>query len=84
MNIAEIKIEKGIPMPESNKRRWNTRDEWESLLLSMEIGDSAVIPYIKLSYVYAVCRGVGVRLRVQAQEWKDGEEFRMIRIWRLE
>ena len=82
MDHEEFKIEKGIPIPPPT-RKWHGRAKWMELLTRMEIGDSVVIPYVKLSSMYGACKMLRYKIRVQAQERRDDED-RMVRIWRLE
>ena len=81
MNDEEIKIEKGIPVP-LDRRRWNGHGKWTDLLLRMDVGDSALIPYFKLSSVYVASKGLGYKVRCQAQDWPDHGD-RQVRIWRV-
>ena len=78
-----IKIESGIPVPPGKGGR-NGRGEWVDLMLRMQIGDSAVIPYVKLSSVYGACRGLGYKIRVQVQyDDYPNVDGRPLRIWRI-
>jgi hypothetical protein len=81
MNTEEFKIETGIPIP-PRKRPGSRGGKWVCLLQRMNRSDSAVIPYPKLSCVYAACRRLGFKVRVQAQAWEN-EGDRLVRVWRL-
>jgi len=80
MNMNEIKIEKGIPLPPTKRpgNPWARGAKWAQLLRHMEIGDSALVPKQALSSIYPACRRNGWKVRIQKQA--DGET---VRLWRV-
>ena len=77
MNINEIIIEKGIPLPPI-RPVGNRYGRWVDIVRQMEIGDSVVLPRKVLGSIYAACRRHGWKVRIQTQP--DGAT---LRLWRV-
>jgi hypothetical protein len=79
----KIKIEKGIPTPRKNPgNRWGRGGSMASALRTMDIGDSFLVPYHKLSNIYQLCKRNGWKVKVQVQE-KDIGKLRAVRVWKI-
>lgn len=49
----------------------------------MEVGDSVVVPYPRVSAIYTACRTRGFKIRIKELEWGTGRKS-LVRVWRLE
>ena len=71
----DIKIEKGIPIPEG-RNRWG---RWTPTIEAMEVGNSIVLDNRKLAYTFIAC-GRNRGFSYKSCKLNDGT----IRIWRTE
>ncbi len=83
MNLNEIKIEKGIPLPPEKRvgNRWGQGAKWAHTLRSMEIGDSFLAPANRLPGIFVTCKRNGWKIRTQTQPHVPGEKIATLRIW---
>lgn len=68
---AEIKIEKGIPIPKAKSQGIS------AALRAMNVGDSIVMPAAQRGNLYACAKSVGVRLTLRSIDAGT------VRVWRV-
>ena len=83
MNVNEIKIEKGIPVPPKKKigNPWGQGAKWAETLRNMEIGDSFLAPANRLPVICVTCKRNGWKIRTQTQPHVPGQKIATLRIW---
>ena len=80
LNMNEIKIEKGIPVP-PGKTTGNRYGCWVEVIRRMEIGDSIVVPAPAMGAIYPSCKRNGWKIRTRTQPFQKGEKLASVRVW---